>query len=168
MQQKPMGLQCSPTPLPHRKTPAHRPSMHVRYVNHQLLALGERTLGTRSSPYRKIDSHSQINASYLINTPPTLLKFYQTPFSNTLPSNRLPPTELLRNTRSQKKEQNHSIHSVSCLINEALRILSCSMLSPRQVFHLETLCGFRSDFVYAKFYEINIIIRPSCYFHRHV
>ena len=38
----------------------------------------------------------------------------------------------------------------------------------RLVFHLEPLSGFDSDFVYAKFSEINVIIRPSCYFHRQV
>ena len=73
-----------------------------------------------------INAHFQINASFLINAPSTVLKLYSTPLSNKHP---------LSNRRPHKNDSKilgiHSIHSVSGLINKALRILSCLISSSK-------------------------------------
>ena len=64
-----------------------------------------------------------------------------------------------------RKQQNcPCLRNWNAKLNYEWRIIAES----REVFHLEQLSGFDSDFVYAKFSEINVIFRPSSYFHRQV
>ena len=67
-----------------------------------------------------ISTHIQINASNLLNTPSTPLNFLRCPSLIKAPC--LIDRELLQKVGISKKEQNHSIHLVSCLINKALYI----------------------------------------------
>ena len=70
-----------------------------------------------------INAHFQINVSYLINASSMLCVLGAPCLINA------PYENYFRLLGISKKEQNHSIHSVSFLINKALHISSCSMLS---------------------------------------
>ena len=70
-----------------------------------------------------INAHFQINSSDLISVLFTLLEMSLI----TLPR-RITPKYVLG---TSKREQNHSIHSVYCLINKALRISSCPVSSSK-------------------------------------
>ena len=78
---------------------------------------------TRYTVNDLIDTHFYINASYLLNTPLLCLNYIRRPSLINAPHEHY--SKILG---ISKREQNHSIHSVSCLINEALCILSCSKL----------------------------------------
>ena len=82
----------------------------------------------------RINALFQINASYLINAPSTLLKFSWTPLSNKCPLSQRAYENYSKILGISKKEQNHSTHSVTCLMNKALHMSSCSMSSLKEGF----------------------------------
>ena len=80
----------------------------------------------------RINALFQINASNLINAPSTLLKCSWTPLSNKCPLSQRAYENYSKILGISKKEQNHSTHSVTCLMNKALHMSSCSMSSLRE------------------------------------
>ena len=76
-----------------------------------------------STVNERIEAHSQINASCLINASFTLLSCFRRPsLMNALCLIDAPYENYSKIPGISKKEQNQSTHSVSCLINQGLRI----------------------------------------------